>query len=139
MTQVAPAQPYLPQNSTTVHTVQPLKGDRRFIAFYEGRDHLPLCITRQLTLADCLGFLNSDHGPVTFTVRVPLDAVVKGPRSIIEHIEVSAFAFEVSLHSCEFRPVGAVIDEFDSEFAGDVLLQVSCSLSADLRTLGTKS
>lgn len=123
--------PYLPPNDSSFYTLQILKGDRRFICLYEGRDHIPYCITSRLTAEDCGRFLNSDEGPVTFTVRVPLEIITCGTAAIVEHIEKTAFDFDVTLLNCEFRPVGACIEDFDCELAGDVLLQVSCALSAE--------
>lgn len=121
--------PYLPENSPRFFTLQPLASDRRYIAFYEGADHHPYCIPRPLTLDECQSFLSSDKGPVTFTVRVPLKTVVLGGEAIREYVEQTAFDFPAKLASCEFRPVGACISEFSEEFAGDVLLQVSCAIA----------
>jgi len=72
--------PYLPPNDIGFFTLQSLKGDRRYICRYEGREHIPYCIPRKLTKEYCAPYLNSDDGPVTFTVRVPLDD--GHPRSI---------------------------------------------------------
>lgn len=120
---------YLPQNSPEFHTLQMLRGDRRPIAFYEGPEHIPFCITEKLTESACEGFLDSDVGPVTFTVRVPLEVLLDGTHSVVRHIEKTAFAFNAVLHSCEFRPVGACVSDFAKELSGDVLLQVSCTVS----------
>lgn len=118
---------YLPANSASFFTVQPLMGDRRPVSLYEGDSQVPLCITREITKADCAKLLNSD-GPVTFTCRVPLNKIVEGSDSMREHIEETAFAFPVSLRSCEYRPVGATVSDFSSTFAGDVLIQVTCEI-----------
>jgi len=123
--------PYLPPNDIGFFTLQSLKGDRRYICRYEGREHIPYCIPRKLTKEYCAPYLNSDDGPVTFTVRVPLETVTRGQSAIVGHIQATAFDFEVALQHCEFRPVGACIADFDCELAGDVLLQVTCALSAE--------
>lgn len=120
---------YLPANSQSFFTLQMLKGDRRFVSFYEGPEHIPYCITRMVCLEECQPFLDSDKGPVTFTVRVPLSIVMCGRDAICEHIEKTAFTGPIKLHSCEYRPVGACIAEFDTAASGDVLLQVTCSMS----------
>lgn len=119
---------YLPPNSQSFFTVQVLKGDRRLIAPYEGRDYVPYCLTRRLTEDDCKKFLDSDT-LVTFTARMPLETVTQGVAEIRSHLEERAFDFPVSLDSCEFRPVGACLEDFDCELAGDVLLQVTCAIS----------
>jgi len=120
---------YLPPNSQSFYTLQMLKGDRRHVSFYEGREHIPYCISRKIG-QDCAPYMDSDKGPVTFTARVPLNIVVQGSEAIRSHIEATAFSIPVTLDSCEYRPVGAVIAEFDQEFAGDVLLQVTCAITA---------
>lgn len=123
------AAPYLPANSLQFLTVQPLKGDRRPICFYEGPDHLPFCLQQKLTFEDCKPYLDSDKGPVTFTVRVPLQVLVTSTETLREYIESSAFDFHVELYSCEYRAMGACLSEFSRELSGDVLLQVTCSMS----------
>ena len=117
-----PAGDYLPANSPFVQTVQTTQGDRQPMAAYESDRHVPFCITERLTCEQCAALLDQDSEIATFTARVPLKVVVKGHRAIVNHIERTAFAFDVSLSNCEFRPVGAVISEFREEFAGDVLL-----------------
>ena len=121
------SKPYLPQNSASFFTLQKLMGDRRSICRYEGDQHVPLCITTEITQEDCAELLYLDE-PVTFTCRVPLEYIVDGVQSMREHIETSAFDFPVELRDCEYRPVGATIGDFDNSLAGDVLIQVTCSI-----------
>lgn len=109
-------------------TLQPMMGDRRHISRYEGPDHIPYVMRSPLTLEDCQPFLGSDAGPVTFTVAVPFAEVMAGPAALEKYVTAAAFDIAVSLESCEYRPVGAVIDEFDQEYAGHVLLQVTCGI-----------
>lgn len=118
---------YLPPNSAHFYTLQVLKGDRRPVAEYEGDEHVPYCLQRKITREDCGRLLQ--EGLATFTVRVPLAVVIQGPDAIVEHVQATAFDFTVSLSHCEFRPVGAVISEFRKEFDGDVLLQLTCSIT----------
>lgn len=103
--------------------------DKAPLAFYEGEGHVPACLTKKLTLAQCEQFIDSDDGPVTFTVLVPLQIVVNGAVAIRNHIAQTAFEPQVSLHSCEYRPVGARLSSFADKFDGEVMLQVSCALS----------
>lgn len=103
--------------------------DKAPLAFYEGEGHVPVCLTEKLTLVQCEAFLDSDDGPVTFAVLVPLQIVVNGASAIRNHIAQTAFEPQVSIHSCEYRPVGARLGSFSDEFDGDVMLQVTCSLS----------
>jgi hypothetical protein len=104
---------YLPPNDLSFFTLQMLKGDRRFICPYEGRDHIPYCLTRPLSREDCAPYLKNFDGPVTFTARVPLETVTRGVPAMVAHLQERAFSFPVELGSCGFRPVGACIEDFD--------------------------
>lgn len=121
--------PYLPPNSEQFFTVQPLMGDNRPISFYEGPTHLPYCLKQKLSYEDCKPFLDSDKGPVTFTIRIPLRVLVSSTEAVREYIETTAFSFDVELYSCEYRATGACLSEFSEELAGEVLLQVTCAMS----------
>lgn len=121
---------YLPSNSAGYYALQVLMGDRRHIAPYEGKQHIPYCITEKLTREACESFLNrvDPERVATFTARVPLDVITEGSAAIATYIAAHAFDFPVLLGSYEFRPVGAVIAEFDDPLAGEVLIQVKCSI-----------
>jgi hypothetical protein len=108
----------------------PANQDPARISLYEGDSQVPAPLRTPLSEGECARFFDRDEGPVTFTVRVPLDELAgRSIDGLVEYIERHAFGFPVALGSPEFRAVGASFDQFDKRFCGFVHLQVTGSVS----------
>lgn len=114
------------------HVVQPLQSDVRRVYDYEGENCIPAPLNSPLTAAELAPYIDQDM-LITFTVRVPLGILVTGGEGLYEFITTMAFADPVSLNSYEFRAVGASFGSFDEQLSGDVHIQVTGDLSAELR------
>jgi hypothetical protein len=113
------------------HVALPLQSNVRRIYDYEGEDSIPAPLTSPLTADELAPYIDQDM-LVTFTVRVPLDIVAAGGDALYEFITSMAFAEPASLHNFEFRAVGASFDRFDEKLSGQVHLQVTGDISAEI-------
>lgn len=113
------------------HVVQPLQSDVRRVYDYEGENSIPAPLKSPLTATELVPYLDQDI-LITFTVRIPLDVVATGGEGLYEFITSVAFADPVTLNSYEFRAVGASFGSFDEQLSGDVHLQVTGDISAEL-------
>lgn len=110
----------------TKWTAQPLMGDRRPIAEYQDRDHIPYVIREALHWDQVAPFMGK---LVTIAGQVPLSVLLGGEDAIYEFISDKWFACNVTLRGVEYRAIGASFEDFDEKANGLVHLQITCELA----------
>lgn len=83
--------------------------------------------TNSIPLEQCSPFIGNTV-KVSFTVAVPLEALVEGGRAGLEKLAGSVLDKSIKLKNPLFRPVGSIPMVWDKPLAGKVLLQCVCEL-----------
>ncbi|WP_150126682.1 hypothetical protein [Burkholderia cenocepacia] len=111
-----------------------MKSSRDTVVFaYNGPGTIPVVAAWPLDETLWRPFVDADTGKnlVTYAASVPLETVLRGREAVAGYV-AQAFDGGVTLSDVEYRVIGGGTEGggWDNDADGDVVLQVSCTLSA---------
>lgn len=107
---------------------QPLMGDRRHVAIFNGPDHVPYPIHGKLSFKEDVWPYQDRDVIVTFTVVVPLAVVVGGQPAIADYVKKQYLPEGIGMSDLRMRSIGSTFDDFSDHVSGSVHLQLLCKL-----------